>query len=408
MQQTSAVNFVETYQDIVKRLLGFIDDHSTHYAEELMEMPVAYFTSRQQYDREIDQIFHRVPLLVALSSDLDGPGSWQAIDLPGTPVLLVRSAGGDLRAYINACRHRGVPVAAGHGDGARRFTCPFHAWSYDLDGKLVGLPHAPAFEGLTREDRGLVPLPVAEQHGLIFVRARPGPPIDVDDHLAGLGPEIGALGLEGFQRVDDPHIHRIQANWKLVMDTFNEVYHFNHLHSSTGTNLMYGDVSTIDPFGPHVRHAFASRSLDLLRDIPEEQWQPVLYAPYHYVLFPNISCTLVSQPDTEYQPAANKLEFNQVLPVTGDSCITIHTVYTATPDFDEEARQRELELIKYTCTAVLDNQDYWAAGQEQRTLETGANQSLVYGRNERGCQLFNTAILAATGTSLEQLRVRPA
>jgi choline monooxygenase len=397
------MSLTDSYRDIVKRLHGFLDEHRTHYAEGIFEMPVSYFSSSEQYRREVGRIFHRVPLLVGLSSDLAAPGSWRAFQLVDTPVLLVRDSDGDLRAFINACRHRGVPVASGRGDEARRFTCPFHSWSYDLEGHLVGVPHPKAFEGLCREERGLVPLPVAEKHGLIFVRSRPGDPIDVDAHLAGLGPEISELGLETFQRVDEPHVHHIASNWKLVMDTYNEVYHFNFLHSRTGTNLMFGDVSTIDPYPPHIRHAFASRSVDLLRTVPEEEWEPVLYAPYHYVFFPNISCTLVSQPETEFQPATNKLELNQVLPVGIDTSINVHTVYTATQNFDEAARQRELEMISYSCKAVLDNEDFWAAGQEQLTLGTGANETLVYGRNERGCQLFNTFVLEATDTSRDEL-----
>lgn len=398
------MSLTESYRDVVKRLHRFLDDRQTHYADDILEMPVSYFTSREQYDREVANIFHRVPLLVGLSSDLAGPGSWMAFDLLDTPVLLVRDSEGALQGYINSCRHRGVPVASGSGEGARRFTCPFHAWSYDLEGQLVGVPHPSAFEGLCREERALVPLPTAEKYGLIFVRSRPGEPIDVDRHLSGLGPEVSELGLEHFTRVDEPHVHDIAANWKLVMDTFNEVYHFNYLHSRTGTKLMYGDVSTIDQYGAHIRHVFASRSIDLLRDVPEEEWEPVLYAPYHYILFPNISCTFVSQPDTEFQPATNKLEFNQVVPVGIDRSIDIHTVYTATENFDEESRRREREMIKFSCEAVLDNEDFWAAGQEQSTLGAGANKTLVYGRNERGCQLFNTSILEASGTDYGELR----
>jgi phenylpropionate dioxygenase-like ring-hydroxylating dioxygenase large terminal subunit len=396
------VSLTESYHDVVRRLLEFIDDRRTHYADDLLEMPVSYFRSVDQYRREIERIFSRVPLFVALSSDFPAPGSWRAFHAVETPVLLSRAGDGSLKAFLNVCRHRGVPVAAGHGEGARRFTCPFHAWSYDLDGALVGVPHPAAFEGLCREERGLVELPVAEKHGLVFIRLRPGEPIDADEHLAGLGPELGGFEFERYKRVDEPHMHRISANWKLVMDTFNEIYHFNHLHHDTGTNLMYGDVSTIDALGSHIRHCFAARSINMLRDEPQNRWQAILHAPYHYVFFPNVSATVVSVPETEFQPATNKLEFNQVFPVSATESITLHTAYTAS-DLDETARQRELEMIKYSCTAVLDNQDYWAAGQEQLTLGTGANRTLVYGRNERGCQLFNRSILAATGTTMDEL-----
>jgi hypothetical protein len=167
---------------------------------------------------------------------------------------------------------------------------------------------------------------------------------------------------------------------------------------------MYGDVSTIDALGPHIRHAFASRSVQSLAGQPESEWEAILHTPYHYVLFPNVSATIVSVPETEFQPATNKLEFNQVIPVGMTDSITVHCAYTATQDMDDEARRRELEMIKYSCNAVLDAQDYWVAGQEQLTLSVGANRTLVYGRNERGCQLFNRSILAATRTTPDELR----
>src|SRR5262249_24758903 len=128
------------------------------------------------------------PLVLCLSGALPKPGSFYTVDLCGTPVLLTRNRDGKVRAHANMCRHRGVRVVDGCGE-AKRFTCPFHAWVYDLDGQLVGMPSATSFGDVNREETGLIELPVAEGYGLVVGRLRPGPELDIDDYL---GPDLAA------------------------------------------------------------------------------------------------------------------------------------------------------------------------------------------------------------------------
>jgi choline monooxygenase len=111
----------------------------------------------------------------------------------------------------NTCRHRGVRVADGAGD-ARRFTCPFHAWVYDLEGKLVGVPVPSGFEGMCREDKGLIELSATEGYGLVVGRLRPGAPIDSDAYLGpGLTDELAALDYADWALYSEPHVHRVAA-----------------------------------------------------------------------------------------------------------------------------------------------------------------------------------------------------
>src|SRR5262249_34448439 len=159
-----------------------------------------------------DVLFFGEPLVLCLSAALPSPGSYFTVDLCGTPILLTRSTVGRVRALANVCRHRGVRVVDGAGR-ARRFTCPFHAWVYDLEGQLVLVPVEGAFEGLCREEKGLVELPVAEGYGLVVGRLRPGPPVDIDAYLGlELAQELALLGLADWEIFREPHIHPVQAN----------------------------------------------------------------------------------------------------------------------------------------------------------------------------------------------------
>ena len=131
----------------------------------MLEVPAELYSSEDHYRDELDVLFLGQPLVFALSGSLPAPGSYHTVDMCGTPVLLTRDRAGKVRAMANVCRHRGVRVVDGSGS-ARRFTCPFHAWVYDLEGKLVGVPVASGFEGMCREEKGLVELPVTEGYGI--------------------------------------------------------------------------------------------------------------------------------------------------------------------------------------------------------------------------------------------------
>src|SRR5690606_7506585 len=167
-------------RSLARRLVDHIENGTTDLSDAVLEVPAETYTSAAHLERELAVLFHGRPLVLCLSGALPGPDTYKAVDICGTPVLVTRDGEGKVRAMANACRHRGVRVADGCGE-ARRLTCPFHAWSYDVAGRLVGVPTAGAFDGMVREDKGLVQLPVAEAHGLVVGRLRPGDLVDVDE-----------------------------------------------------------------------------------------------------------------------------------------------------------------------------------------------------------------------------------
>jgi choline monooxygenase len=377
--------------DLVRRLLDHLDNGTTDMADDVLEVPTDVYTSRPHFEEELDTLFLNHPLVLCLSGALPAPNTYRAVDLCGTPVLLTRDAEGKVRAMANLCRHRGVRIADGAGD-ARRLTCPFHAWVYDLQGHLVGLPVAEGFEGMCREDKGLVELPVAEGYGLIVGCLRPGPPVDIDAYLGpGLSDELAMLDFADWEPHSEPHIHPVGANWKVTLDTYRENYHFDHLHKDTLAGYAHGGVLTFDPFGRHLRNCSAIRTIGGLREVPEEDWGDVgPHFSYQYSLFPNTCLTFDSR----------HVELWQILPVDEARSEVLHTAYLR-PGLSDEERAKAVDMAPWICEAVVDGEDFWVAGRTEPGIRTGMLDTVVFGRNEPAPQHLHRGFLDALAAARE-------
>jgi choline monooxygenase len=372
-------------RSLARRLLDHVEHGTTDLAEAVLEVPAETYTSPERQAEELEVLFLGRPLLLCLSGALPTPGSFRTVDLCGTPVLLTRDAAGRVRAMANACRHRGVRVVDGAGT-ARRFTCPFHAWTYDVEGRLVGVPTASAFEGMCREDKGLVELPVAEGYGLVVGCLRPGPPIDIDAYLGPeLAEELANLDFAAWEPYTDPHVHRVGANWKVTLDTFRENYHFDYLHRNTLKDYAYGGVLTFDALGPHLRNCSAVRSIDVLRERPESDWGDVsAHISPQYQLFPNTCLTFDSR----------HIELWQIVPVDAATSEVVHTAYRR-PGLPEAEQQRLAEFAPWVCENVVDAEDFWVAARTEPGLRTGMVGTVVFGRNEPALQHIHRGFAAA-------------
>ncbi|RAY12642.1 (2Fe-2S)-binding protein [Actinomadura craniellae] len=378
-------------RSLARRLLDHIEQRTTDLADEVMELSTDVY-SREYHDREVEVLFRDQPLVLCLSGALPGPETYRTVDLLGTPILLTRDAGGKVRALANACRHRGVRVVDGAGT-AKRLTCPFHAWTYELSGELTHVPTEDAFTGMCKEDKGLVELPVAEGYGLIIGRLRPGPPLDVDDYLGpGLTDELAMFDFADWAPHGEPHVHPVQANWKVTLDTFRENYHFKVLHRRTLATYAHGGVLTFDAFGPHLRNCSALKSIKALRDLPEERWDDAAqHFSYQYALFPNTSLTFDSR----------HIELWQILPVDETTSEVVHTSYFR-PDLSEEELAKAVEMAPWICETVVDGEDFWVAGRTEPGVRTGLLDTVVFGRNEPAPQHLHRGFAAALAAAAER------
>ena len=369
-----------------RKLLNYLDTGTTAMAEGIYANPVTDYTSTEQAAAERDRLFRRWPLNLGLSCRAPEPGDYFEEDWSGVPILVARGRDRMLRAFMNVCRHRGARVALGCGK-ARNFVCPYHAWVYDLDGSLVGRPHDAAFAEAPAATHGLVPLPIEERDGMIWVGTAPDTVIDLDRQLGGLNQDIAGYGLDRYHHYETRTLN-IGMNWKLVVDTFLEVYHLSSLHPKTVGPILHTDRSCFDAFGRNLRLIAARKTINQLREQPEANWDLVRETAMVYVLFPN----------TVFIMQGDHVETWHIYPERGaggdpDRSAMYISLYTPEPATTDSARRhwdRNFDLLM----ATVEKEDFPLGERAQRGFHAGAQPHITFGRNEPALQHFHKSIAA--------------
>lgn len=195
------------------------------------DLPLARFRDEDFHQSEIDLVFKKSWLFVGHTSEFDEPGRYQRIKLPFAPVLVVRGLDGEIRAFMNSCRHRGAPVVRDHCGTAKHLVCQFHSWSYDLSGNLVGVPESRDFQDLNLKDRGLDPVRCEQWNGWIFINMDlDAPPLKDDfEPLMARFDDV----MDWDYRLVEKQEWYADCNWKIAIDAFLEAYHTKTIHSDT-------------------------------------------------------------------------------------------------------------------------------------------------------------------------------
>lgn len=201
--------------NLLKRLLHYVETRTTAMADSPWRNEVSAYTDAERLAEEQRVLFRRHPLVMGFASDWPAPGSFSTDDHAGLPVLIVRGRDNRLRAFLNVCRHRGAKVAQGCGK-ARLFSCPYHAWTYDLAGQVMGIPDERCFPDVRSERASLVELPLCEKHGLVWVipTADGSTNFDIDPWLGGLAEELASFGFASWSFYDRRLIPETM-NWRL-------------------------------------------------------------------------------------------------------------------------------------------------------------------------------------------------
>jgi len=375
----------ETQLELARVLQAHVKSGSTALAPDLYRNPVAAYSDPARAQLERERLFRGMPLFMGLSCRLRERGDYLADDVAGVPVLLARGRDGMLRAFANICRHRGAPVASGCGS-ARTFACPYHGWTYGLDGALVGIPEQGSFPGIDKSTRGLLPLPAGERHGMVFVRLAPlgSLEIDVDAHLAGLGEEFGAYGFERYSFFAS-ELMTPAINWKFGIDTFLESYHLPALHRKTVAPLIRGNLGAFEAFGDHGRLVFARHSSAAWDGRPDAEWEVLPHIVPVYRLSPNT--IVVFQSD--------HLETWRMLPgATPDRSVIEFAFYVPEPPATDKARAYWQKNYDLAIKTVLE-EDFALGERMQRGFMSGLQAEVVYGRNEPALIHFHQRLRAA-------------
>ncbi|MGH9039235.1 MAG: aromatic ring-hydroxylating oxygenase subunit alpha [Acidimicrobiia bacterium] len=368
--------------NLLRRFFEARQARTTDMAERLYRNPATVYTDPARFAAEWERLFRAGPLVVGLSADLPAVGEYFTTEAADVPLLVVRGEDGAARAFLNACRHRGGRVADGRGRPGRAFTCPYHAWCYDVHGRLVGQPLAQdAFEELDPEATGLISLPVAERFGLLLVRPAGGAPIDAEAELDGLGPELADHHFEDhrfFTEVADT----FQMNWKLGIDTFLEAYHIFSLHRATIAGDFLSTPSLHDTFGRHSRLIAFRRSVLDLADTDESDWRLRDHVSIVYRLSPNAILNLTAAGHSELW------EFHPRGPDRTRVSIKFYAPGEVGSDKERNYWQRNVE---YT-TGVVFVEDFPQQETINASLRSGLLPELIYGRNEPGLIHFHQTL----------------
>ena len=375
----------ETQLELARLLQAHVKNGTTALAPDVFRNPVAAYSDAARAQLERDRLFRAQPLFMGLSCRLPDPGDYLAEEIAGVPVLLVRGSDRVLRAFANICRHRGAPVASGCGH-ARVFACPYHGWTYGLDGRLAGIPEAAAFPGVDKSSHGLAPLPAGEKHGMIFVRLAPdGPPeIDVGEHLAGLAEEFEAYRFGGYSYFASEWMTPA-INWKFGIDTFLEAYHLPALHRATVAPLIRGNLGAFDAYGDHGRMTFVRHSSSAWDGKPVAEWEVLPHIIAVYRLMPNT--VLVFQSD--------HLETWRMIPgETPDRSRIEFAFYTPQAATTDKARAYWKKNYDLAIKTVLD-EDFALGERMQRNFMSRVQDEVIYGRNEPALIHFHQRLRAA-------------
>ena len=379
----------ETRSELARRLDHYLETGTTAMAEAMFRNPVTAYTSEERLALEKRVLFREYPLLVGLSCQVAAPGDYLTDDDSGMPILVVRSKAGALQALANVCRHRGARVVDGCGSGKRAFSCPYHGWTYDLDGRLIDVPGEAGFPGLSREEHALRPLPVVEEHGLVWVVPAPAGPsatIDIDAHLGGLAPELASFGFERWHHFETRTL-RPRINWKMAVDTFLEAYHLATLHRASVAPIFVGNVCASDRFGPHHRMIAVRRSFAEPRDRGEAERDLLRHTIELYTLFPN--AVFVHQADHD--------ELWRMFPCSAPDDCSVHlSLYVPEPATTEKARRHWAANLQLAIDAV-DREDFRLGEGIQRGFRSGAQEHVTYGRNEPALIHFHRSLRRALG-----------
>lgn len=308
------------------------------YDQDGLSLPSWTYDDPEFFRLESDRIFLSSWQIVCHQSDIPDTGNWHALDYLGESVIVVRGSDGAIRAFTNVCRHRGSRIVDGNSGCARKLVCPYHAWTYELDGRLTGVPDSASYPGLDRSRHGLAPVSLEIWRGFIFVR------------LLDEGPSVAAM-MSPYEQMVAPYrfedlralgrvaIRPRDVNWKNIGDNYSDGLHIPVAHP--GLTRLFGKSYGVE----------ASDTVDRmwgdLADRPSDNWSerlyqrllpPVPHLPdnrqrhwFYLKLWPNVAFDIY--PD--------QVDFMQWLPVSPTTSLIREISYVIPDD------RREMRAARY-------------------------------------------------------------
>jgi len=376
---------------------GFSDVFS-HLLEELRNgfevapfqdrVDTRFYTDPAWFEKEQAALFSDQPILVGHISMLKNNGDVFTHDYLGKPIMVVRAQDGEIRAFLNVCQHRGVRLVNSNKTiNKTSFVCPYHNWTYDLDGHLKHVPlQEESFPGLDKQCYGLKMLPLALCEGLIFVCPNPEGSIDIEQHMGMVKADFAAFKMAEhvfFRQT----VTTLKTNWKLLIDAFQDGYHVTRLHkNSVGPSFIDG-MARSERSGDHLLSVVARNDfVDALEQSPE-QWDIRRQSACAMYLFPNVE--MIIHPDY--------ISYLAFFPTRVDETIVIHGCFIEEEPKDEKAAahwERAFDIVE---NGVFGPEDFFVCEQAQIGMASGANNHLLMGAHESAVKAFHNLLAEKMG-----------
>jgi phenylpropionate dioxygenase-like ring-hydroxylating dioxygenase large terminal subunit len=326
-------------------------------------LPGWIYTDREFFDLEMERIIRPSWQIVCHVSEIANPGDYQTIDYLGESVVVIRGEDRQVRAFTNVCRHRAMRLVEGPAGCARKLVCPYHAWTFESDGRLSGVPNRREYPALKLEENGLVPVAHEVWHGFVFVCLSPAGFPTVGEMMAPFEDEVAQYRFAEMQRMAPVRTRPREVNWKNVGDNYSDNLHIPVSHD--GLTRLFGRTYRIEPFG------WADRLHGtVVEDERQNFWEKVYrrHMPkvehlgegahklwLYYKLWPNMAFDIY----------ADQIDFMQWLPISPTECLLREVAY-ALPD-----PRREMKLVRYAnwrINRVVNAEDTWLIERVQQGM----------------------------------------
>lgn len=341
--------------------------------EQAETIPARWFTDPQLLSDEIDLILASSWQYLGHESQIPNPGDYRVDELFGKPLLTVRTQSGEIRCFANVCRHRGGPLADKHGSG-RVLRCMYHAWTYNLEGTLIGAPKFEGVENFQKKDCTLPRYRLETYDGLMFVNLS-GTAGPLSEHLGPIRETIEPIRLADM-RYHTRVVYPVKANWKVYIDNYMEGYHLLPVHPELSRILdVSGYRTTVD------QH----RVLQYGPLAGEDNPYHTSGDAYYYHVFPNLMFNILP----------GRLQMNSILPVDADHCLTVFDFFFSEQD---EAKRAERAKDDLAVSDLIQLEDIHICERVQKGLLSGAyNKGRICPSEELGVWAFQNNLRRAYG-----------
>ncbi|HEX8666872.1 MAG TPA: aromatic ring-hydroxylating dioxygenase subunit alpha [Allosphingosinicella sp.] len=312
--------------------------HLVPVAEPELSLPGWIYRDPEFFAVEMERVIRPAWQVVCHVNEVPEAGDWRTLDYLGESVIVIRGEDEEVRAFLNVCRHRASRIVDGEAGCAKRLVCPYHAWTYGLDGRLIGVPHRKEYPGLDTAAHGLVEVEMETWRGFVFIRLEGGGP-SVAEMMRPYDHEVEPYRFEGLQALGRVTLRPRDVNWKNIADNYSDGLHIPVAHpgltrlfgrgyaieAEEHVDRMAGDL--IERESPNPSERAYQKYLPNVPNFPAELQRRWLY----FKLWPNVAFDIY--PD--------QVDFMQFLPVSANETL-IREISYALPD-----GRREMKAARY-------------------------------------------------------------